>query len=156
MPDDRDDPHDLQDCWNELGHRAPTATAPRMPVPAPTQQQEAPPHLREYAHEGVMLTNILRDLQGRRTETTLRRDILRSGLRNGLNPQDIPDELWETDDELQRIRQSALDHGFVIPPGPSSPFGQLVLDLALRLRGASARTVVAMDLRVLINRLAGR
>lgn len=156
MPDDSDDPHNLQDCWDELRHRAPAATAPRTPDPAPTQQQETPLDLRLYAHEGVMLTNILRDLNGRRTETTLRRDILRSGFRNGLSPQDVPDALWEADDELQRIRQSALDHGFVIPPTPSSAFGQLLLELALRLRGASARTVVAMDLRVLINRLAGR
>lgn len=88
-----------------------------------------------------------------RTAVTLRRDIIGMAICAGLNPADIPEQVFDQDRELSHRRARATEFGYVPRPEASTALGRAVLDIALRLGTTNSRIASAEELANLARRL---
>lgn len=132
MPDSTHDSEDLESYWAEV----------RRPDD-PSRSSECSAVVSEW---DAALDSLSDQMLTARSTVTLRRDVLLLAVQTGLNPADIPEEIWAQDGELQRCRHQARRIGYVPPSVTSTVLGRALLVVALRLQSRDDKPEAAFAL----------
>lgn len=133
--------HDTEDSleasWAQLGHQVAPCNEPELD------------DIRQCQYRLLALSD---EVASARKSVTLRREIILTAIQAGLNPGDIPEQVFEEDKDFERRRRWASDFGYTPRPEQSTKLGQDILQIALRLPTTN-RVITAEALTNLARRL---